>query len=115
MARTEITVQNGTIAGATLVTEVAADSGNGMQFTNDGNTILLLSNEHGSNSYTVSLPTINSDRFGRTKTVSQAVAAGRLAIIGPLDPGIFNNSSGKVEVDLTGSTSLVVAAIRLKQ
>lgn len=112
MARTALTVQTAALAGNQLVTENAADAANGNYFVNDGKTVLVVSNEHGATSTTVSA-TVNTDRFGRTKTFSLAVAAGRVGFFGPFPPEMFNQTGGVVNVDFTSGSSVYCSPISL--
>lgn len=114
MARTSIAVQQilGN-SGATVAT-AAADSVNGMQFVNDGQTELHVFNGSGApiNVTTRSVPCSH----GRSVDIVTAVAAGARATIGPLDPASFNQGGGGVgnfvNVDFSASASVVVAATK---
>lgn len=112
MARTTATVQDMGLGALQLLTEVAADQANGNDFVNDGNTILVVSNEDGSTASTVTVG-VNTDRYGRTKTLSLSCPAGRVLVAGPFAPEVFNTSAGKVNVDFSSGTNVKFAAMRL--
>lgn len=114
MVATNLTVQELPLGGLTLMTENAADASNGNSFLNDGNTIFVISNEDASTATTVGIE-VNPDRYGRDKTLSLSVPAGRVAIAGPFDPAVFNQTGGKIALTFTSSTNVKVCPVRLKK
>ena len=111
MARTDITVTDGGY-GMTLMTETAADQANGMSFSNDGRTILVVSNEDAS-AKTVTIA-VNSDEFGRDVTESVTIPAGRISVSNFFPPSVYNQAANKVHLDFDADTSVKVAAFRMK-
>lgn len=112
MPKTTLTVLAAGLGNLALLTEASADQANGNDFVNDGNTVFIVSNEDTSTSTTVSIAA-NNDKYGRAVTKSVAVPIGRVAIIGPLDPDVFNDSNGKVGVTYTSGTNIKVFPVAL--
>lgn len=108
---TAITVQNLGLSQLQLLTEVAANAG-GNYFQNDGQTVFIISNESADTPQEVTIA-VNADKHGRDKTLTTDVTNGRVAMIGPLDPEIFNDSNGRVNITYEGVTSIKVFAVRL--
>lgn len=117
MARVAVTVQSVPSfgAGLALATAAAMDATNDHEFVNDGKTWLGVLNTD-SSSHVVSVVGVASRKtFNQVPTMPQTVPAitgaiPGLAIWGPLDPEAFNQSTGKVNVDLTVSTGMYVFA-----
>ena len=114
MARTSIPVTTVAFQGGTALSYTAADSTNGMMFTNTGDTILVVKNASASpvNVTVQAVP----DEAGRSVNYVQAVEAGAEAVIGPLRPKWWNQQStdiGKVYVDFSTSASVSVTALKL--
>jgi len=104
MAREELTVQNAVKAGiADLITVATAgdatDSGSGGSFVNDGKTVLICKIA-GGNTETVTFTAIN-DPYGRTETLAPTVADGKIGVIGPFMPELWNQTTGKIHFALT--------------
>lgn len=117
MARTSIAIQEvASQSNIAAVTLGAVDSVNGMMFPNDGQTILLVQNADAAPK-TVTVASV-ADEAGRTGDQVITVAAGKIAIVGPLRQAWWNQRSsdaGNVYVDFSAATSTTVAALRLKQ
>ncbi len=111
MARTDITVSTPTY-GLALMTETAADASNEMSFSNDGKTILVVSNEHASTACNVTIA-VNADEYGRDVTETLSIAAGRVGYSTFLPPQVYNQANNKVHVDFDVDTDVKVAAIRM--
>lgn len=113
MARTSIAVQSKTKNTGVTVSYAAADSVNGMQVVNDGNTELIVVNASGS-SINCTVRSVACSH-GRTSDLVQAVAAATTAHIGPFDPALFNQGGGVggiVNVDFSAAASVTVAAVK---
>lgn len=118
MARTSIAVQEvpfqGNIAGITLG---AVDAVNGMMFPNDGRTLLVVRNADAAGK-TVTVKSV-ADEAGRTGDQVITVAAGAIAVVGPLRRSWWNQpsgaDSGNVYVDFSAATNTTIAALRLNQ
>jgi hypothetical protein len=111
MARTAIAVQQVAKNSGAQLTSVTPDAVNGNILPNDGNTELIVHNGDAS-SKTVTITSVACSH-GRTSNLAVPVAAGERAVIGPLEPGAWNQSgadAGKVYVDWSASTNVKVAA-----
>lgn len=115
VARTSIPIQTVPFQKGAAIVYNAVDSGNGMMFENDGNTVLIVQNNGGSpvNVTVRAVP----DEAGRSVDHVQAVGAGQVAILGPFRQRWWNQTAqdmGKVYVDFSASASVSVAALRLQ-
>jgi hypothetical protein len=118
MPKTPIVVQDVPFLSAkNPVTFVQVDNANGMKFPNDGKTVLLVKNG-GAAPLVVGVTSV-ADQWGRTGDLSVSVGVGNEALIGPLEPSVFNAKSG----DDQGNTCLtfdgthaamLIAALRLR-
>jgi hypothetical protein len=109
MARSALTVQ--TIVKTGLTHSLAAANVDGNSFANDGNTYLHVKNAGvGSVTVTIQTPGTVDDLTVSDRTVT--VGAGAEKLIGPLAPGIYNQS-GEVYVDYSGVTSVTVGAFKM--
>src|SRR4051812_47519213 len=114
MARTAIPIQTvpangGGIAGLTFT---AADQANGMQFPNDGRTLLLIKNTDAS-PHNVTVKSV-PDRFQRSgDTIVAAPASTTVSIAGPFQFELFQQTTGVVNVDFASATGMTVAAVQL--
>jgi hypothetical protein len=80
-----------------------AAGGDNWYFANDGKTVIVfLADGAGGDTLTF---TPVADKYGRTETLAPVVAAGKVAIIGPFMPELWNNSEGKVEFALTSENA----------
>lgn len=105
-----LTVQKITQAG--IAPSFAAASAGGDEFANSGRTFLHVKNG-GAGSINV---TINSQKpcdQGFDHDLVVAVPNGGERVIGPFEPGRFNNSSSRVAVSYSGVTSVTVAALEV--
>lgn len=111
MPRTALTVQEVSISGV-VPSYAAGDAVNHHQFLNDGNVFLHVKNGGGSPiNVTLSVP-IKHNGLTITNPVI-AVANGSEKMIGPFDPTDFNQAGGLVYADLSGATTVTLAAIRI--
>lgn len=118
MPRTAITVNqlpaNGNEIDSIVWTN--ADQTNGMDFDNDGRTLLFVRNVNAA-ARTMTVKAV-ADPFGRiTDTVMNLNATTGFAVAGPFPAPLFNqNASGRVNVDPSANHSagdFQIAAIRL--
>jgi hypothetical protein len=110
MARTSLAVQSVAKNTSAQLTEVAADSANGMQFPNDGNTSLVVVNASGG-ARTVTVRSVACSH-GRTGDDVRVLAAGTRGEFGPYEPAIFNQgATGLVNLDFDAATSTTVACV----
>lgn len=94
----------------------SAATGGGDVFANTGSQLLLAENsDAASKTVTIAGQASNVDVPGYGKLdqadVVTAVAAGKVAVIGPFPQRGFNNSSGQVAITYSAVTSLTVAVI----
>jgi hypothetical protein len=108
MPRTAIAIQSVAGNNGAQLNEVTPDAVNGNMFDNDGRTRLVVHNGDAA-SKTVTVRAIACSH-GRSVDVSQVVAAGARAVLGPFDPSLFNQpgptDQGKVYVDWSASTNV---------
>lgn len=117
MARDTLTIQAISSKTTPYDLDVAWTAGvaaNDMQFANNGNTILLVKNAGTSGTQTVTVVSV-ADEYGRTGDLSIAVGQGKYAFVGPLLPGIFNQSDGNVYLNFTTEDNLSFAAVSYQQ
>jgi hypothetical protein len=115
MPRTSIPITTVAFQQGTTHSYTVADSTNGMMFTNDGLTVLVVKNASGA-SINVTINAV-ADEAGRSVNYVQAVGAGAEATMGPFRPVWWNRRStdlGKVYVDFSASASVSVAALKLQ-
>jgi hypothetical protein len=111
MPRTALVLQEVAVNGV-VPSYVAGDAANGHQFPNDGKSFLHVKNGGGSPiNVTLQVP-VKFNGLTITNPVI-AVANGSEKMIGPFDSSIFNQAGGLVYVDLSGATSVTLAAIHI--
>jgi hypothetical protein len=96
MARTALTpiaAPGGYAAALTAITWTAADVANGNAFTLTGGEMILVNNTDAA-SHNVTLTSVN-DPYGRSGTVTEAVAAGVYKMFGPAKILGWQQSDGK--------------------
>ena len=112
--RLTLTVQLIAANSGAALTMVAADAADGMKFPNDGRTELLIENGD-SSAKTVTITSVPCSH-GRLGDLVLTVGAGAREIIGPLDPSLFNQTSGadmgSVYFGISDATSVTVGARR---
>jgi len=107
-----LSVQQISKAGVTMTLSAAA--GGGDAFANDGKTTLVANNGSGGD-ITITLVTQATTDGLAVADRTWVVQAGALEAIADLDPDIYNDTSGLVQVTYSGVTSLTVGAFRLNQ
>ena len=116
-AVTSITVQSTTDKGLNYT---AANAATTMSFFNDGNTTLVFVNGSVTArtlTVTVQTPSITLQGYNpitlsnTTVTIPGSGTNGGLAIVGPFAKGMYNDSSGLVQIAIDAVTSLTVSAI----
>jgi len=100
------------VVGGVVETQVAGDSANGHYIVNRGDTVLHLINGSGGE-ITVTLVTAKTVDGIAIADISIAVAAGTEQFVKPLNPSIFNNNLGQVNIDLTADTSFFLANLKI--
>ena len=66
---------------------------------NDGRTVLVF-HADAAGGDTITFAAV-ADKFGRTETLAPVVSAGKVAILGPFNPELWNNSDGEIVFALT--------------
>ena len=98
-------------AGVVDPSLVAANAG-GDTLANDGRTFLKVDNASGG-ALTLEFGIVNERRSGGADP-SVSVGAGVTMLIGPFETGVYNNSSGVIDVSYAGGvTSLTVAGLKV--
>lgn len=96
-------------AGLNITDNVESAAAGGDVFANDGNTYLYLYNGDASET---TLTVTTQATAGRNAVAiadpTIAIAASKAFIVGPFEPGIYNNSSGQVAISYSSETSLDV-------
>lgn len=114
MPRTALTVGTapGWGGGVLDIAAAAVDNSNGNTFVNTGvERLIVINGSGGSLTVTVALPTSSRSLGGLVTTKTYTVGAGKTAILGPFDPGTFNQSTGVVNVDWSTGTSVTAAVV----
>ena len=94
--------------GAALAGNAAG--GDDFLMPNDGKTVLVIDGVTG-DTFTF---TAVADKYGRTETLAPVVAAGKVAVIGPFMPELWNNSAGQVVfVPTAGNAGDKLLAVRV--
>jgi len=115
MPRTILTPTEITAAGV-APSFVAADQANGMQFNNDGHTLLEVK-DTGGGACTVTISANGSKVAGGAITIPNltvsvpATTGDRL--IGPFDCSIFNQAGGVVYVDFSTGTGVTITGYHI--
>lgn len=105
-----LNVQRVTQAGI-APTFAAADAA-GDEFANGGRTFLWVKNG-GAAAITVTVDSVKKCDQGFDHDLSISVPAGGERLIGPFEPGRFNNSSSRVKVTYSAVASVTVAAVEV--
>jgi hypothetical protein len=94
-------------------TLTAGDDVNEHDFVNDGRTIICALNTGTAATLTFLTPGTVGGLAIADLAVSVPIHATKVALIGPFPPGIYNQSDGKVYVDVDDDTNLSLGAFRL--
>ena len=114
MPRADFSVQQiQRISGLTPSYTAAQAPGSGSNaFQNEGKTCIHIKNGSGS-SMTATFQTAATLNDLAVADLVITVGAGAEKLVGPFEPGIFNQSDGKVYVDWSLETSVTAAVLRL--
>lgn len=111
MARTEITVQDVSLAGVTPTFAAAFVDGN--MFKNDGNVIIEVKNTGGASvNVTIQTPA-KVGGIDLAEVIVAVPATTGHKVIGPFDPSIFNQAGGVTYVDTSAQTGVTIAVLRI--
>lgn len=113
MAATVLNVQEVSLAGLGP-TYSSATATEGDDFTNDGYTFLHVKNG-GASPITVTITTPAKVHGVDVADITVSVPASGERMIGPFPPILFNDSAGRVHTVCSATTSVTLAAIRVKQ
>lgn len=102
------------ISKAGLELALTAAAGGGDAFANDGQTMFVANNGSGGD-ITVTLVTQATADGLAIADRTFVVTAGDIEVIADLDPAIYNDSNGRVQVTYSGVTSLTVNPFRLNK
>lgn len=106
-----LTVTTATSSGILKPALVTAAVG-GDQFSNNGRTYLEITNG-GASPITVTVASQRACDQGTAHNVTNSVTNATTEIMGPFDPGRFNDASGMVQVTYSAVTSVTVGAFAL--
>lgn len=113
MPRTVITATNVVYQESTTLTLEAADSANGMMFVNDGSSVLIVKNDDGALTPTVTIVAVPDDA-GRAVNYTQVMAITSTQVFGPFRNAWWNQTIGNagfVYVNFTDDTNVSVGII----
>ena len=117
MARDTLVIQELGKEGAQYDLDIAFTAmvaANDMDVDNvGGNILILVENAGSSGAQTITFISV-ADEYGRTGDIDLEVAEGAWGIAGPFLPSIWNQSTGKLNIDSAHEDNLNVAAIRYK-
>lgn len=112
MARTDVPVVSVSPNGNILLSFTTGDATNDHEMSNDGVTVLMMVVGAAS---TPTLTVISTpDNLGRTGDITQLYAATTTRVFGPFAPtSAWNQTNGKVNLDLDTDTLVTLVAFRL--
>jgi hypothetical protein len=111
-----LTLQDLPAYGAPLseVTMTAMDAA-GVEFVNDGNTILLINNASAGAENVTAVGRASNRSFNHAIDQVIATTNTKPALCGPFPQELFNDSGGKVQLTIADATSMTCAAVRLNK
>lgn len=113
MARTQLTINAITASGLTDPSPTAGDAVNGNYIAgNDGRIMLRVTNTDGGAPHDITFITPGSVGGLAVADRVVSVAASTTLFIGPLAPGVYNNSSDQVDIDVADA-QLDITVFRL--
>jgi len=121
MAWQQLTVVDATKAGPAALLDLvtaavvwdSATYANGVEFANDGRTILIVSNADGALSSTQVFQAV-ADPDGRTETNSPIVALGKVGLMGPFLPLLWNTSAGRIRFIPSNAATATIKFVAVK-
>lgn len=108
---TEIIVQDAPVTDANATVFDAIDAANGNYFANDGDCIVIFQNDGTEQIATIATQASYGGFALADMTVTIPATTG-FAVLPPLDPGIFNDSSGHVQITYNGAGGVDIAVVR---
>jgi hypothetical protein len=111
MARTDVSVQQ-IDRTAGVVPSYGAANADGNAFVNDGRTMIHVKNGGGA---PITATFLTPGNVAGLAIADQVVTVtnGTEKMIGPFEPGLFNQSDGKVYVDWSGVSSVTAGVMRV--
>jgi hypothetical protein len=85
----------------------------GVEFVNDGKTLLLIQNASAGAENVTAVGRASNRSFNHAIDQVIATVNAKLSLCGPFPPELFNDSAGKVQLTLADATSMTCAAVRL--
>jgi len=117
MARDTLVIQELGSEGSQYDLDIAYTAmvaANDMDFDNvGGNILILVKNAGSSGAQTVTFVSV-ADEYGRTGDIDLEVAQGATGVAGPFLPTIWNQSTGKLNIDSAHEDTLSLAAVRYR-
>lgn len=92
---------------------VVAVDANEAEFVNDGRTILCILNTGTACNLTLITPVTKAGLAVADPVIAVPIHATRVTMLGPFEPGIFNNSDGDIEIDIDDDTDVTWNPFRL--
>ncbi|HUV93937.1 MAG TPA: hypothetical protein VMX14_03800 [Anaerolineae bacterium] len=111
MARETLTVQAMVRAG--LTAGYTAFEASGVAFANEGRTFIHVKNAQAAGTTKLTIITPNTVDGLAIDDRDVTIAAATEEFIGPFQPGVYNQSTDVVHIDVTTATSVSIAAIRI--
>jgi hypothetical protein len=108
--RVDVPVQAPAAADGVELTNTSGDAANNHEFVNDGRTVLIVKNGGGA-AVTVDIIAVACSH-GRVGDISKSVGVGLDFQFGPLPAGEWNQTNGKVNVDISVDASVELIALR---
>jgi hypothetical protein len=114
MAATALTVTEYALHGGAQLTWESSDVTLGNSFVNTGREIILVKNGD-SVSREIRITAVDDPKFARATNKTVAVAAGEVALIGPLRGGGWNQTDGTVLIawELSTPTATKIRVVRV--
>jgi len=115
MGRTAIPVQSIPAFGGALedVSWTAADAANDHEFVNNGRTLLAILNTGAAPKTVTVVGVANIRTFNVAPSLDVDTTNAKQSYVGPFPMDAFNQSDGKMHVDLADDTGLAFAAVSL--
>lgn len=94
-------------------TLVAAVAANDAEFVNDGRTILCVLNTGTACNITLISQATHKGLAVADPVIAVGIDATKVTMLGPFEPGTFNNSDGDMEIDIDDDTNVSLGVFRL--
>lgn len=114
MPRTTLTASTAAAYGGGVldIAAAAVDLANGNAFANTGlEKMIVVNGSGGSLTVTVAIPAGVRSLGGLITTKTYTIVTAKTAILGPWDPGVFNQTTGVVNVDWSTGTSVTCSVV----